>query len=98
MAFPARVLGGRERGFSREKHHKVEKRNVVDPLGSVVPVHHTDAGYQVPDKGKCLPLGDESTTTAIGMEFSKAIEEIGRKTKDSVDKDVAVENVFLSRG
>ena len=78
--------------------HKVEKRNVVDPLGSVVPVHHTDAGYQVPDKGKCLPLGDESTTTAIGMEFSKAIEEIGRKTKDSVDKDVAVENVFLSRG
>eukprot|EP00439_Symbiodinium_sp_Y106_P039192 s7779_g4.t2 len=56
--------------------------------------------YGIPRKarqGKCLPLGDESTPTAIGMEFSRAFEEIGRKTKESIDKDVAVENEFFKQ-
>ena len=74
---------------------KVEKWKVVDPIGSVVPVHHTDPGYQVLGEGKCLPLGDESTPTMIGMEFSKAVEEMGQKTKASIDKDVDVENEFF---
>ena len=65
---------------------KVEKWNIVDPLGSIVPAHHTDPGYQVPDEGKCMPLDDDSTPTAIGMEFKAAVEEFGQKTKASIEK------------
>ena len=54
---------------------KVEKWDIVDPIGSVVPAHHTDPGYQVPDEGKRMPLDDDSTPTAVGMEFKAAVEE-----------------------
>ena len=74
---------------------KVEKWNIVDPLGSIVPAHHTDPGYQVPDEGKCMPLDDDSTPTAIGVEFKAAVVEIGQKTKASIDKDLDVEKEFF---
>ena len=81
----------------RSVKQKVGKWNEVDPIGMVTPPHHTDPNYRVPDEGKCLPLDDESTPTAIGMEFSRAFEEIGRNTKESIDKDVAVEKEFFKQ-
>ena len=74
---------------------KVEMWSAVGPIGSVAPVHHTDPGYRVPDEGNCQPLDDDSTPTAIGMQFKAAVEEIGRKTKASIDKDLDVEQEFF---
>eukprot|EP00439_Symbiodinium_sp_Y106_P044741 s6279_g5.t1 len=76
---------------------KAGRWNEIDPIGVVEPPHHTDSGYRVPDETKNLPLGDDSTPTAIGAEFSKSCEEIGRKTKESIDKDVAVEGEFFKQ-
>ena len=76
---------------------KMGRWNEIDPVGMVEPLHHTDRGYQVPDETRSKPLNDPSTPAAIGMDFDKSVEVIGRKTKESIDEDVSVETDFFQQ-
>ena len=82
----------------RTTKEKMGRWNEIDLVGMVEPKHHTDRGYQVPDETKSMPLDDPSTPTAISRDYDKSIGAIGRKTRESIDKDISVETDFFQQG
>ena len=76
---------------------RMGKWNEIDPIGMVEPKHHTDRGYQVPDETKSLPLGGPSAPAGISREYDKTLEAIGRKTKESIDNDMGIEQDFFQQ-
>ena len=104
MAFPGIPRKG-EPGYISEDENvdspevstksKVEKWNIVDPIGSIVPAHHTDPGYQVPDEGKCMPFDDDSTRQQLEWNSRRLSRKSVKRRRLRSKKDLDVEKEFF---